>query len=235
MLQLANTLNNFGLDTTKVFPHFRLTLKSSRKWARTDDVNFLIISKNACSTIVYAVVQWLAINTKVDPIKDSNADHFHTLATYQNNSYTPGKPIVAFYRDPVERFLSFVNFTFVNPDYKEVIGVMEIEGMENTINHLINYASVINAFNNVENADPHVVSQTKTIEYAFEYKPTRFILRPITDIKSVLEHYGLTYKWLNASKKVVTKEMLTPEQIKQIQFIYRDDYALARKYFSKQN
>jgi hypothetical protein len=191
---------------------------------------WLLIPKNGCSTIAFCVaLQKGVINASM--LTKNDWPYLAQKAITNPNILTVdfNEPRIAFYRDPVERFCSMVNWVYEHRSsgpfkafYESIVAPKTKQEM---IKRFIIYASINNMFKNVERSDQHFVSQYRYIEYIKGFKNLE--LYDIKDIKTIFNREGIEYHHINKStNKIITVNDIKNNDLEEIKYIYRDDYKL---------
>lgn len=209
-----------------------------------NNIYFISIAKNACSTLKY-----LAYNINNDTLyNDYNYENLHNYIRPWCCNYCwdlkkfikPDNSITfAIYRDPVERFISaYINMKNGGMLYTYML-IKSYNGC-NTFNDFLNYAKYeINMYgkNYYDYIDEHLRPQS----FYYNYNDIDYLVK-IEDLDNFLfnvlgnDIYNKYYKEkqnvCNIDKSIFYKE-ITDENIKDIKILYKDDYLLLEKYKDK--
>ena len=191
---------------------------------------WLLIPKNGCSTIAFCIALQKGV-IKHPMLEKEDWPYLAQKAITNPNIITVDfdEPRIAFYRDPVERFCSMVNFVHSHAGsgpfknfYSTLIAPTNKQEM---IKRFIVYAAINNMFNNVDKSDQHFVSQYRYIDYIKGFKNLE--LYDIKDIQNIFHREGIEYHHINKSKtKIINAEDIKGNNLEEIKYIYRDDYKL---------
>lgn len=233
-----SVLENLSVSLSPLFTG----VKNCAKYTIMNNKIWILIPKNGCSTIAFCS----ELHNKNNPNSPNKIQYkedcllYHDVDWYRlnlNGTVIPNKliidydlPRIAFYRDPVDRFCSLINFAYSNFYGKKLIKCdypeLFTEDLEQTIKNFAIYCTVANMFTNVDMSDQHAVSQSKYLEYCGTKKLT---LYHIKDLKKVFDKEGIEHHYINESSKRIVNRDIIPEYIlEQIKYIYRDDYNLEK-------
>lgn len=212
-------------------------VRGCAKYTLMNNKIWILVPKNACSTIAFCSEQHNKNESEaLEPIDTTKPIDWVKLN--RNGTIIPNKliidfdlPRIAFYRDPIDRFCSFVNYAYSNFYGKQIIGcdypaLFVDNDLEATIRNFTIYSSIANMFSDVSYADQHAVSQSKYLDYCGMKNLT---LYHIKDLKKVFEKEGIKHYLVNeSSNKIVTRDNIPNYIMEQLNFIYRDDYNLEK-------
>lgn len=212
-------------------------VRGCAKYTLMNNKIWILVPKNACSTIAFSSEQHNKNETEIlEPI-DSNKT-VDWIKLNKNGTIIPNRliidydlPRIAFYRDPIDRFCSLINYAYSNFHGKSILGcdypaLFDDSNLESTIRNFTIYCSIANMFNDVSYADQHAVSQSKYLEYCGMKNLT---LYHVKDLKKVFEKEGIKHYTVNESRhKIVSRDKIPNYIMEQLNFIYRDDYNLEK-------
>lgn len=207
-----------------------------------NNLYFLSIAKNACSTLKY-----LAYNINNDVIYNEHYDNLHNIVRPWGCNYCwnlesfikPENSIVfTIYRDPVERFLSaYINMKKGGMKYTNYI-IQQFNGNK-TFDDFLDYAKY--EFINIDkdhyyDFDEHFRPQS----FYYNYDDIDYLVK-IEDLDSFLQKYlGDDYNKYYKKKQnvcnVYKNEFLNEineNHINQIKELYKEDYLILEKYKDK--
>lgn len=196
---------------------------------------WILVPKNGCSTIAFCSA---IHNNAIDPNCVGSTTTVDWIGFNKNTTIIPNRliidfdlPRIAFYRDPIDRFCSLINYA-----YSSYYGLQNVKGLdypalfdnnlEHTIQNFAIYCSIANMFYNVDSSDQHAVSQSRYLDYCGTKNLTLYHLK---DLKKVFAKEGIKHHTINeSSKRLVSREDIPDYIVDQLKYIYRDDYNLEK-------
>jgi hypothetical protein len=213
-------------------------VKNCAKYTVMNNKIWILIPKNGCSTIAFCSE---IHNNNADKIQyEMDSTGSHAVDWYRlnrNGTIIPNRliidydlPRIAFYRDPVDRFCSLINYAYSNFYGKQLTTcdypALFTDDLEQTLKNFVIYCTIANMFTNVDTSDQHAVSQSKYLEYCGTKNLTLYHLK---DLKKVFEKEGIVHYSINeSSKRIVNKDNIPEYILEQVKYIYRDDYNLEK-------
>ena len=206
---------------------------------------FCDISKNACTTIITEIYNNFYLDASEKEVSTDEfiwkrrdfGDKFYSDIKYSIKEYFTEKKdfstIFFVYDDPIKRFIRVLNYKYNDTNENGVISSLEKPYDEN-LQEYISKCILLTRLNllNEYAWDQHIAPITTW---------TKEIITEFTDIvmiediqRFMIEKFNIDPKRYNVSdKKTITKEMLTPEHLKDIKEIYKDDFEIPIKYANK--
>lgn len=204
-----------------------------------NDKWFVLMPKCGCMTITYSNAVKKGVANKGDPFSwyKFNSEGISIRSILKE---TEGKKFVVFYRDPIERFVSFLNWLCrlgYYPPYTDILDEFPRpinQVYPELINNFIHYATYNNSVYDIANSDPHVVSQTRFLHYLLdpsgkENFTDNLLVYDLKDLNKVLAAEGVKPYTGNVSEKIYKISDLNKAQIAQLDFLYHEDYELAKR------
>lgn len=194
---------------------------------------WLLIPKNGCQTVCHSAEAYLGRIENIDVPLNWNRMLRNTTTLSSIIKDRMGEEFVGFYRDPIDRFVSFVNYTFTQGVPAYVALRTDLHGEEGSdqwkielIQRVIAYCIYNNSTVNVNNCDQHVLSQYMYVKMLTEPSGgfDSLTLYDIKYMRKILEHEGLEFKHMNAADGHLVEKDIPELYREQIRFIYRDDY-----------
>lgn len=207
-------------------------VKHCAKYTIMNNKIWILIPKNGCTTIAFCSELYKNKISKKDFLKfNLNWNRLNLNGTTSPNYITHDFNMerIAFYRDPIDRFLSLINhanmISKTDDCYSKFYKSLIVENNKIvTIKNFIIYCACNNIFRNVDYSDQHAVSQNTYLNIIGKQN---LKLYHIKDIQKVFEMNGIEYYKLNESKdKIISIEDIPKNLKKDIEYIYRDDYGL---------
>lgn len=184
----------------------------------TEDIFVLDIPKNG-SSLIKALMCGKGKDANIDELHNKDIGYtIDNVKTFIASVPRKGK-VVAIYRDPVERFVSFYTDKVLNSTGTTRYKIVE-EGNIHSMDDLISYCE------NTKNAllERHLKPQHLFIESCFNID----LIVPLDLLSDFISEYtGYTPFIINASKFRFTP---TSEQIERIKKLYQKDYLIPETY-----